>query len=611
MQEPWEVNWKDYYRILQVHPTAEQEVIKSAYDRLARKYHPDLNKDPKANQLMKDINEAYEVLRNLERRRRYHPVWLQKRNSARSSTDSDRRAQDAEKQAREAREREQEAVRKAKEAEERAKEAELRAMRAEYQSQQSKQSEQPVYRDAHQTKGESLNRPKGHISKLSRWLFSIAGLLFLFLLVAFIIIIKTSFFHKSEKVTQAPITTSLFSSALPDVKIQSVYLPENARMSFVDIKYTNILTIVNHEPKDVIVGWESSSSIRGKFDFGIAIVPANDVKVINKNYSYSQAGTEDISYKIFYTDSYRKTIELDKWSGSFIILPAPAISLSMDSGSRDSKVTIYGFNFTPGDTIRASDITIDGNPYLNVSQSRIDSKGSFTFNISFLINQPTGTITIKVTDNSGLSASANFVIIEPTQTVNTAEITLSPTSGIPGSKININCRNFTPDETISSSDITFGGITSTGPTFYLDTSGYVSIILTINTNQATGRFLVAVKDSEGKIASAYFTVIPNPSTTIPPINNALASITIFPISGKAGSTLIINGQNFTPNGTVKIADVLWNGLPCTGSNIYTIDSSGTVSISLILSTSTKPGTYSITVNDSSGKKAVGYFTVLN
>lgn len=35
MQEPWEINWKDYYRILQVHPTAEQEVIKGAYDRLA------------------------------------------------------------------------------------------------------------------------------------------------------------------------------------------------------------------------------------------------------------------------------------------------------------------------------------------------------------------------------------------------------------------------------------------------------------------------------------------------------------------------------------------------------------------------------------------------
>jgi hypothetical protein len=60
--EPWALHWKDYYKILQVHVSAEPEVIKAAYDKLARKYHPDVNQNPTASERMKDINEAFEVL---------------------------------------------------------------------------------------------------------------------------------------------------------------------------------------------------------------------------------------------------------------------------------------------------------------------------------------------------------------------------------------------------------------------------------------------------------------------------------------------------------------------------------------------------------------------
>lgn len=54
----------DYYEILQVHPGAEWEVIEAAYRRLARKYHPDVNKDVEAEERMRDLNAAYEVLSN-------------------------------------------------------------------------------------------------------------------------------------------------------------------------------------------------------------------------------------------------------------------------------------------------------------------------------------------------------------------------------------------------------------------------------------------------------------------------------------------------------------------------------------------------------------------
>ncbi len=63
---------KDYYEILGVPRNASQEEIKRAYRRLVRKYHPDLNKgDPEAEKRFKEINEAYEVLSNPEKRAKY------------------------------------------------------------------------------------------------------------------------------------------------------------------------------------------------------------------------------------------------------------------------------------------------------------------------------------------------------------------------------------------------------------------------------------------------------------------------------------------------------------------------------------------------------------
>ena len=64
-------NEKDYYEVLQVHSKAEQEVIDAAYRKLAQKYHPDVSKDPDAAQRMKEINAAYEVLGNPNRRMEY------------------------------------------------------------------------------------------------------------------------------------------------------------------------------------------------------------------------------------------------------------------------------------------------------------------------------------------------------------------------------------------------------------------------------------------------------------------------------------------------------------------------------------------------------------
>ena len=72
------VEFKDYYRTLGVDKHADEKAIKSAYRKLARKHHPDVSKGAGATDKFKEINEAYEVLSDPDKRRRYDslgPDW--------------------------------------------------------------------------------------------------------------------------------------------------------------------------------------------------------------------------------------------------------------------------------------------------------------------------------------------------------------------------------------------------------------------------------------------------------------------------------------------------------------------------------------------------------
>lgn len=65
------MEFKDYYQILGVDPDADDKTIKAAYRRLARKFHPDVSTEQQAEEKFKELAEAYEVLKDAEKRAQY------------------------------------------------------------------------------------------------------------------------------------------------------------------------------------------------------------------------------------------------------------------------------------------------------------------------------------------------------------------------------------------------------------------------------------------------------------------------------------------------------------------------------------------------------------
>lgn len=65
------MQYQDYYKILDVPRSADEKAIRKAYRKLAQKFHPDVNSNKNAEDKLKEINEAYEVLKDPEKRKRY------------------------------------------------------------------------------------------------------------------------------------------------------------------------------------------------------------------------------------------------------------------------------------------------------------------------------------------------------------------------------------------------------------------------------------------------------------------------------------------------------------------------------------------------------------
>jgi len=89
------LSYTDYYDVLGVPRDADQDTIRRAYRKLARKYHPDLNSDSDAEERFKELGEAYEVLSDAEKRERYDRLGTRWREAEREAPEeSFRRGED-------------------------------------------------------------------------------------------------------------------------------------------------------------------------------------------------------------------------------------------------------------------------------------------------------------------------------------------------------------------------------------------------------------------------------------------------------------------------------------------------------------------------------------
>lgn len=77
------MEFKDYYQIMGISRDVSQDEIKRAYRKLARKYHPDVSKEPNAEEKFKELGEAYEVLKDPEKRAAYDRIAAGRRHGER------------------------------------------------------------------------------------------------------------------------------------------------------------------------------------------------------------------------------------------------------------------------------------------------------------------------------------------------------------------------------------------------------------------------------------------------------------------------------------------------------------------------------------------------
>ena len=269
----------------------------------------------------------------------------------------------------------------------------------------------------------------------------------------------------------------------------------------------------------------------------------------------------------------------------------PAITLSPTSGPTGTIVEITGRGFT-GTDIEGGEyinITIDGTECPLIEDIKVRSDGRFSgkFVIPTVEEADTYTITAWVHGHKDVNSTADFEV------TGISDITVTPTSGAPGSTITIEGVNFTAKADIEIT-IDFGGLEEYATTKTNATGGFLTAITVPSVPVQTEAYTITATDEYGLTASADFRV-------------ALTTLAISQSSGPTGTKVLLIGGGLTPetsfNVTIDGELMIYEG------TFYT-DKDGNIESDTYVYVPTVPvGTHTITVMDEEGITATATFEV--
>src|SRR2546428_109833 len=212
--------------------------------------------------------------------------------------------------------------------------------------------------------------------------------------------------------------------------------------------------------------------------------------------------------------------------------------------------------------------------------------GSYVFDHWLDTGSTVNPRTVSISTNTQLTAVYRIVTIS-----------LSPSSGPAGTTVTVTGKNFAANSGIT---ISYDGssITTTPTTITSTSTGSFTGSITIPSSSTAGPHTVKATDASNHPASAQFTV-----TTTP-----IATISLNPSSGPAGTTVTVTGTNFSPNSA--IIAVTYDGTSVTTNPaIIQTDSSGGFSATFAVPSPSNPGSHTVNATDASSNSASTPFTV--
>jgi hypothetical protein len=263
------------------------------------------------------------------------------------------------------------------------------------------------------------------------------------------------------------------------------------------------------------------------------------------------------------------------------------------TGKAQDTITLEGRNYTAGSNVSVDDIMFGGDPIgaANVTATAAEKTGiddddptgialtdkdqdgdddDFTIKVQIPSNAPSGVNQIKVTD-AGDDAGENKAMATATVDVAARTVTLSPSSGAPGTAVTVSVTGFpggNGPEKANTITIDPGDADDTVDDLLTTSTGGLSgtNIVTIPSNATEGTIEVTVSiqgvDGEATKGSATFTVVSR-------------GLTVTPASGPKGTSILLSGGNYLARGTIDADSILVGGKDTLHSEIG-LDSSGSI-----------------------------------